>query len=131
MKQLILCIIIGLLLTLPIYAVEVNTNTALTIPNTVEKVESSKLLIGEWKDTIHKIKAEGFSFGLLGGLLVLILATIISIGVIIVMIINIIQFFTNDEIDAKLEVIEDWIIKYMITLPIKGIKLLRGAVKKK
>ena len=129
MKQIIFCIIIGLLIALPVYAI--NTNTALTVPNAMEKVESGKTIIGDWKVTIQEIKSEGLSLQIIGGLLLLILSTIVFAGVVGVMIINLIQFFTNDDTDEKLEKIEDWITDKMIKFPIKIISMLRGAVKKK
>lgn len=108
-----------------------NTNTEVSIDNIKEEISEGTLLVAEWKSEIKSIKKDGFSLQMIISLAILLLSTVIFLGVCSVILLNIVQFFTPDRIDEKIEVIEEWITKNIIKLPIRLIANLRKIVKKK
>jgi hypothetical protein len=124
-KQLFITMI---LLSISTFAV--NTNTALEIENILEQTQAFQGVMSDWESISESLK-DGFSFALILPILILLITTITTTGVIIVMILKLTQIFTPDDIDAKLKKVEDLITEYVIKLPITILEKLRLFVKKK
>jgi hypothetical protein len=129
MKKLL---IIGLVffMSTSLYAIDtVNTNDAPTMDNLMAQYEQAKGIIAEWQVMVDVIKA-GFSLPMIWPLVKLILASLIAMGVAVIILLRIIAFFTPDAVDKKLLVVEDWITKYMIKPLITALTKLRAFKKK-
>ena len=128
---LLLMLITCLFVSAPLFAGSPDTNTSISIDNVGSKVNDGKLLISEWDKEISQIKANGFSIASLLSIISLVFTSIIVLGVIIVMLLKVIQFFTDDAGDAKIKVIEDWVTNNLIKIPITLLDKIRGFLKKK
>ena len=129
MKKLILLSIM-LTMAMSLFAIDtVNTNEALSYTNVVAQYEQVNGIIGEWRVMASALKS-GFAWTMLIPLLLLILSTIATAGVLLVLLLKAVMFFASDKVDKKIEPIEDFITKYIIKLPITFIGKLRGTRKK-
>jgi len=133
MKNILLIIISLFLFTGWVFTepLEINTNTTLSISNVLNEVQDTKLIVGEWKEEITNIKTNGFGVMALLSILLLCMTSLMVIGVVLVMLLNLIEFFTPAAIDIKLQKVEDWLTKYFIKLPATIISYFKTGVKKK
>ena len=129
--QILITLLLGFVLFAPVTAAALSTNTSLTGEAALEVVSDGKTVISQWKNQIQEIKADGLSLGILFSVIILVITSIITLGVITVMLLKVIQFFTSDTIDIKLKKVEDWITDNLIKLPITILDKLKGVVKKK
>ena len=129
MKKILLLIIF--ISCMGCYVQALNTNTEPTVENIKAEIQDGTIIVKDWKDKIAEYKADGFSIPLILSIAVLLLLTIAFLGVCVVMILNIIEFFTPDEVDKKLDKAEEFITENFIKLPIKILSLIRGKTVKK
>ena len=116
----------------PVYVDGVNTNTAISAEIIKAEVQDVKFVVGDWIAAIDTIQKTGFSIGILISVLIpLFLLSLIVLGTIVIMLFKIIAMFTPDEVDKKLQLIEDWITKYIIKLSITILNKLKVFIKKK
>lgn len=107
------------------------TNTDPDVQNIIAKVGEVKSIFDQWGVVVKGLKSGVFSFGYFALTMIpLFLITIMVLGVIIVMVLRAITYFTPDRIDKKIEPVEDWITKYMIKIPITILARVRGLKKK-
>jgi len=119
MKKLILSIIF--LMFVGLYA---DTNIDNDMNNLTNSVAEMSILIDDWNVAIGEVKAGNFSWGLFGSMLLLLLVTVPIMGLIIISVINMIQFFTSDKIDSYFFPVENWVNDNMILLPSMILKKL-------
>lgn len=108
-----------------------NTNTVLTPEVVKQEVGDVTAILGQWKNVIGVINTSGMTINNVIALLIVILLSVTVLGVITVLLLNLIKFFTSDRIDEKIDKIEDVITKYCIKLPVYLTAKIRGIIRKK